>query len=97
MKVRLERSGGFANVRRTTALDATTLSPERAAELGRLVAAAGLATFPEAPTPRAGKPDHFVYHLTVEDEGGVRTVTVSEDSASEGMLQLLDWLQQTGV
>lgn len=94
MKVRLERSGGFANVRRTTAVDATKLSPQRAAELGRLVAAADLGTFPEAPTPRAGKPDRFVYHLTVEYEGGVRTVTVSEDSTSEGMQQLLDWLQQ---
>ena len=95
MRVKLERSGGFANIRRTTAVDATALAPERAEELRRLVAAADLASFPERPAPPAGRPDRFVYRLTVEDEAGSRAVTVSEDAASAEMRRLLDWLQAT--
>ena len=95
MRVRLERSGGFANIRRTVTVDDAALPPERAEELRRLVAAADLATFPENPTPRAGRPDRFVYRLTVEDEGGARSVTVSEDTAPEAFRRLLDWLQAT--
>jgi hypothetical protein len=95
MRITLERSGGVANVRRAVTVDAATLAPERAEELRRLVAAANLATFPENPTPLAGRPDRFIYHLTVEDEAGSRAVTVSEDSASAKMQRLLDWLQRT--
>jgi hypothetical protein len=95
MKVKLERSGGFANVRRAVTVDVATLAPARADELRRLVAAADLATFPENPTPLAGRPDRFVYRLTIEDESPARTVTVSEGSASEELQRLVDWLQQT--
>ncbi len=95
MRVRLERSGGFGGVRRSFTVDATALAPERAAELRRLVAAADLASFPENPTPLAGRPDRFVYRLVVEDEAGSRAVTVGEDSASEEMQRLLDWVQAT--
>jgi hypothetical protein len=94
MRVKLERSGGVANIRRSVTVDAATLAPERAEKLRRLVAAADLATFPEHPTPLAGRPDRFIYQLTVEDEAGVRAVTVSEDAASEGLQRLLDWRQQ---
>ena len=95
MRVKLERSGGIANIRRVVTVDAAALAPERADELRRLVTAAGLATFPENPTPLAGRPDRFIYQLTVEDEGGVRAVTVREDAASGKMQRLIDWVQRT--
>ena len=95
MRIKLERTGGLANVRRSVSLDAAALAPERAEELRRLVAAADLAAFPENPTPLAGRPDRFVYQLTVEDEAVARTVTVSEDAASENLQRLVDWLQAT--
>jgi len=95
MRVKVERSGGFADVRRSVTVDAAALPAARAAELRRLVAAADLAAFPENPTPLPGRPDRFVYRLTVEDEAGARAVTVSEDSASEEMQRLLDWVQAT--
>ena len=95
MRVKLERSGGFANVRRTVTVDEEALAPERAQELRRLVDHADLATFPEDPTPVAGGPDRFVYRLTVEDGAGARAVTVAEDAASAEMRRLLEWLQAT--
>ena len=95
MRVRLERSGGMANIRRTVTVDEEALAPERAQELRRLVDRADLATFPEDPTPVAGRPDRFVYRLMVEDGAGTRAVTVGEDAASTEMLRLLEWLQAT--
>ncbi|MDD5563394.1 MAG: hypothetical protein PHQ91_06740 [Thermoanaerobaculaceae bacterium] len=95
MRVRLERSGGFANVRRSVTVDAAALAPERAVELRDLLAAAGLDTLPEEPPPRPGRPDRFVYRLTLEDEAGARSVSVSEDAASEPLRHLIDWLQGT--
>jgi len=95
MKVTVERSGGVAGVRRSFTVDAASLAPDRAGELHRLVAAADLATFPENPTPLAGRPDRFVYRLTVEDESGARAVTLSEDSAPDEIQRLLDWVQDT--
>lgn len=95
MKVRLERSGGLANIRRTVTVDATALAPERAEELRRLVAAADLATFPENPAARPSQPDRFVYRLTIEDEASARSVSVREDTAPEPFRRLVDWLQAT--
>ncbi len=94
MKVQIERSGGFANIRRTFVADAAALDSARASELTRLVEAADLATFPENPTPRPGKPDRFCYRITVEDRGDERSVMVSEDVASVELLQLIEWVQR---
>jgi hypothetical protein len=93
MRVRLERTGGFANIRRTFTADAATLAPERAEELRRLVEAADLdrvASTPPAP-PRGA--DRFVYTVTVEQEGTERAVTVGEDVAPPALQVLIDWLQ----
>ena len=72
---------------------ATALAPERAEELRRLVAAADLASFPEHPALPAGRPDKFVYRLTVEEEAGARSVSVGEDAAPEPLRRLIEWLQ----
>ena len=97
MRVRLERSGGIANIRRTTAVNTEALAPERVDELRRLLAGAGLDTFSEHPTPVTGKPDRFVYRLTVEDGDGIRAITVGEDATSTEMRRLIDWLETTAA
>ena len=53
-----------------------------------------LATFPENPTPGPGRPDQFFFRITVEREGSERSVMVSEDTASEALLRLVDWVQR---
>ncbi|MCJ7440125.1 MAG: hypothetical protein MUO25_00900 [Thermoanaerobaculaceae bacterium] len=95
MRVRLERSGGFANIRRTFTADAKTLAPVQAQELRSLVEAADLAHFPEEPTPRPGRPERFYYRITIEHEGAERSVTVAEDSAPEALQHLIDWVLHT--
>jgi hypothetical protein len=94
MRVKLERSGGLANIHRSIGVDADTLAPERAQELRRLIAAADLDTFPEDPTPLAGQLDRLVYQLTVEDETRAYTVRVYETSLSPELRDLLDWIER---
>jgi hypothetical protein len=94
MRVSVERSGGFANIRRTFAADAKKLAPPQAEEMRQLVEAADLIHFPEEPTPRPGRPDRFYYRITIEHEGGARTVTVAEDSAPAALQQLVEWVQR---
>jgi len=93
MRVRLERTGGFANIRRTFSADAATLAPERAEELRRLVEAAGLERVASAPPAPPRGADRFVYTVTVEQEGTERAVTVGEDGAPAPLQRLIDWLQ----
>jgi hypothetical protein len=93
MRVRLERTGGFANIRRTFSADAATLGPERAEELRRLVEAADLEALAAAPPQPARGADRFSYTITVEREGTERAVTVGEDVAPPALQVLIDWLQ----
>jgi hypothetical protein len=93
MRVRLERTGGFANIRRTFTTDAASLPPERVQELRRLVKGAGLEELAAAPPQPAQGADRFSYAITVEDEGVERAVTFSEDAAPPALQALIDWLQ----
>ena len=92
MRVRLERSGGFANIRRTFTADTKAMPAVQIEELRRLVESVDLARFPEEPTPRPGRPDRFYYRVTIEHERAERSITVAEDSAPEALQRLIDWV-----
>ena len=79
MKVTVERSGGFAGIRRVYGpVDTDDLAPERAAALGELVGAA------EAAPPGQPLPDDFGYRVTVEGGAGPeRTFATSSAAGAE--------------
>ncbi len=94
MRVRLERTGGFANIRRTYVADDAAVTPERAAELRRLVEAAEpeIAAANASPRPRGA--DRFVYTVTIERGGATHAITVTEEEAPPAIQALIDWLQR---
>jgi hypothetical protein len=57
MRIEVRRTGGFAGIARTFAVDTATLPPARAAEIERLARAIALGT----PTP-----DAFSYDVTID-------------------------------
>ena len=59
MKVTVRRTGGFAGLARTFAVDTATLPPARAAEIERLA---------RALPPARPSPDAFAYEVTVDGE-----------------------------
>ena len=77
MKVRIERSGGFANMQSIVSADTETLGPDAAEELQTLVDEVRRQAI------AASLPDAFRYHLAVEDDDGNMTVvTVGESDAA---------------
>jgi hypothetical protein len=72
MKVVIERSGGFAGMKRRGEREGEALTQEQHTALRELLR-------PDRPTP-SSKPggDRFVFKVTVDEEHGSRSVTVPE-------------------
>jgi len=86
-RIEFERSGGFANVRLRTTLEAAELHPDEAAELERVAreqAGAG-------PAPAAGA-DRFQYDIGLVRGDERITVTLHEDQVPDGLRPLIDRL-----
>jgi hypothetical protein len=96
MRILLERSGGFAGIKKKAEVDSEALSKEDSAELERLVEAAGILNQPAAPAGPPQGADQFQYNLTIgpvpgESEEASRTVTL-RDPSNEAVKRLLDWM-----
>ena len=84
MKVRIERSGGFANMQSIVSADTETLGPDAADEVRALVDEV------RRQASEASLPDAFRYHLAVEDDDGNMTaVTLGESDAAARLFDRL--------
>ncbi|HEX2810886.1 MAG TPA: protealysin inhibitor emfourin [Kineosporiaceae bacterium] len=97
LRVRVERSGGFAGISRVWAVDTEDLEPDAAARLHRLVDAVQRAGAAGDDTPRPGAPgappdvpDAFGYRVTVARDSQTWGVSVREDQAAEPLRALID-------
>ena len=93
MKVRYERSGGFAGITITAEVDSSTLTPKQADELKELVEKA----FPpdQLKNKKATMPDQFNYEFTVTDAGKTRIWQVNDESITDEIRALGKWLIAT--
>ena len=92
MRVSFERTGGFAGMRMTAALDSDSLSPDEQRDLRDMIETAGFFQLPKriiAPTPGA---DRFIYRVTVEAEGQRHTVEMGEAAIPPPLRPLLERL-----
>ena len=92
MRVKLERTGGFAGIKRTAVADTEQLNDETAQRLQELVEQADFFALPEAIVSKSLFPDQFEYTLTVEDGSRVHTVTVGESAQPDGLRMLTEFL-----
>jgi hypothetical protein len=92
MKIKFERSGGFAGLRLAQTVDSAALAPEDAKKLQQLVQAARFATLPPSFTTSRPDPDRFRFLLTVEAEGKAHTVEVDEGAIPASLQALIKWL-----
>ena len=93
MKVRFERSGGFAGMIMDVDIDATALSDEEREALMTHISNAEFFALPSeiADSSNTGA-DRFNYRITIESEGREHTVDCSDGSAPESLMPLLEWL-----
>ena len=84
MKVRIERSGGFANMQSIVSADTEMLGPDAADQVRALVDEV------RRQASAASLPDAFRYHVTVEDDDGNMTaVTVGESDVAARLFDRL--------
>jgi hypothetical protein len=72
MKIIVERSGGFAGLVRRGEKDLAALLPEQLAALQKLLQEGA------PPNGPPGGADRFIFKIELEDEHGVRSLTVPE-------------------
>ncbi len=92
MQIRYVKSGGFAGMRTTGALDTGTLPAGEARHIEALVESAGFFSLPEKTPKPQNSADYLTYHLTVEDGNRSHSIEVSEPSAPEPLRQLIRYL-----
>jgi hypothetical protein len=95
MRVKFERSGGFANVPLSAELDSAEMEPDRAEELKRLVEQAR--PFDQPSSSKSNVPDDLHYELTIEHGGQSKTINVSDTAAPDKMKSLLDFLGEEAL
>jgi hypothetical protein len=96
--IRFRRSGGFAGLQTPAVeIDSRQLPADKAGELERLVAEAGLLDQPaNPPTSQTASPvrDAFQYDLSVEHEGRTGALRVSDGAMRPEVARLVQWLSQ---
>ncbi len=96
MRLELDRTGGFGGAARRFEVDEASLASSDRAELRRLVAGAALASLPEVLTVPAPAVDRFTYRLTVEEGAERREVRFTELAMTEGLRELVRWVEGRG-
>jgi hypothetical protein len=106
LRVRVQRSGGFAGLTTTWTADSTDLAPGDVRRLRTLVDAAGLLASPDRPGHPAagpahptagaghpagpGHPDAFQYDIEITGAGRTRSTTVHEGGLDDATRALID-------
>lgn len=93
MRVIFERTGGFAGIRMTKTIDIDNLPESERNQLYLLIEAADFFKLPENLTSANSQPDRFGYQITVEKSQRQHTVIFSEQSVTDTLRPLLEWLQ----
>jgi hypothetical protein len=103
MKLVVERTGGFAGLKRRGERNGEDLSPEQHAALDQLIAASDRGKSPgnqqssdgpAVPGPAEQDPgaDRFTYRLEIQDENGTRSITVPESEMPKELMGIaLQW------
>jgi hypothetical protein len=97
MKIRLERSGGFAGMTRTFEVDTDALPEEQRELVTGLVHNANFFALPSSlASADTGGADQFSYRISIESDGGTHTIEMSEASVPNSLTPLIDWINQNG-
>jgi hypothetical protein len=95
MRISLERTGGFAGLSRTTTVDTTNISEEKAKQLPQILETADFFNLPTYIAGNTSQPDRFHYRFTIENNGQSHTVSVGEAAINGSLKSLLEWINNT--
>ena len=91
MRVSCRKTGGIAGLKISADIDFEKLSSSEQKEFMNLVERAKLFEQPSKPDGKA-MPDQNQYEITIEDNGKKNSFMTNDASASEELMDLIDWL-----
>ena len=94
MHIDYERSGGFAGLQVSIAIDTDSLPPGEAQELCNLVEDAGFFDLAATIGDPTAAPDQFVYKVTVEAAGRRHAIEVTDSAVVPDLRRLLERLHR---
>ena len=94
MHIDYERSGGFAGLQVSIAIDTDSLPPGEAQELCNLVEDAGFFDLTATIGDSTSGADQFTYKITVETEARRHSIEVAESAAPSALQPLLQRLHR---
>ena len=95
MRIRFERSGGFAAaMRRSGDFDTETLPVAEARELRDLVASSGVLGMGGRRAAKSQARDQRGYTLTIDDGGSTHVVEATDTDMPESLRPLVAWLSK---
>jgi hypothetical protein len=93
MRLKLRKTGGIAGLKVSAEVDSEKLPEAQAKKMKELVDQADL--FNQASAPRGkSSPDQFQYEISVEEGGKTHTFSTNESTASDDLLDLIDWMTE---
>jgi hypothetical protein len=91
MKLSVKRGGGVAGFVTRTDLETDALSPEDARTLLEKIDEAGVRGMTDEPRSGPAHPGDLPVEVTIEDEGEVHTVRLTEAALPESVRSLITW------
>ncbi|MBZ5551090.1 MAG: hypothetical protein LAO21_00105 [Acidobacteriia bacterium] len=92
MRIRLQRSGGFAGIKLSSSVDTEELGADQAGRITKMVEGAAFFELPDTLKSARPMPDRFVYRIQVEEGGRVKEVEVDEASLPDQLKPLVQHL-----
>jgi hypothetical protein len=95
MRIRFQRTGGFAGTRLELDLDSSTLPPDEARKLEKLLKDARFFDLPEHLRAERSGADRFEYRVTIESAERSHTIQAGEGALPATLRPLLDFLARS--
>ena len=91
MRIDFKRSGGFAGLRMSKAIDTNNLNADESQRLINLVESSGF--FDLSPVISGTGSDRYQYNLTIDLEGRKHSVQIDESMIPPKLMPLIEWIE----
>ena len=78
MKIKIERSGGYAGLNNTFSADDSILGSSEVHQIREWLKNSKFFDLPSSPLPKKGAADYFTYRITIQDNDQTHTVNTTD-------------------
>lgn len=92
MRIRIERSGGFAGIPFTKEIDEEDLPPSIISTTRKIIQNRNCVSFPMKSSAR-GAADHNVYKISIDDEGNETVINCDQYNIGDDLKSLIMYIE----